>query len=187
MKILRSIVDKIITFTSGRHFVHNDAWEIVAVDEDLNIKVLVEPNMTNSSPRYEKTPYVTIYSSVAPAYRKAPIMRLHFKDGGMEYVRDGYPDWKPTSEDMRIVREFLGSIYWNTDHSVWKEACYLWNQAIDIIPFASKEEYFRGYFDESLRDEPYYIPSGTPIPETWTYKPPVGIYRRKSHRLVSKR
>ena len=137
----------------------------VAINKDkpnLLVMVNVDPNRIGN-------PYFKVFNS--SSYQKATkVARLHFFDEGVELHRGKYEIWDLTKKDIKIIKEFLqrnhkGSLKYTN----WQMACWLWNLEYNYFQFDIDDidRYMNGDFDKQFKDHPSYIPSDTPIPETW--------------------
>ena len=94
----------------------------------------------------------------------------------MEYHQDKFDDWIMPRKEIKQIKELLSSKYRDTVNTNWQMACWLWNMEYNYFELGPDDMklYFEGRFDDQFKDHPSYVPSTTPIPETWVYDPPKG-------------
>ena len=133
----------------------------------------------NPDRRRVGNPYFKVYNMAS--YKKAThIARMHFLDTGMEYHRDAYKDWRLNSKDIKNIKEFLSNPHDDyPEYTNWQMACWLWNQEYGFIGPNNRRRFMNGKFDDQFKDHPSYVPSNTPIPETWIYDPNGAKKKRK--------
>ena len=125
-------------------------------------------------------PYFKVYNS--PSYTKSTkVARLHFLDTGMEYHQDEFADWVPTNKEIKQIRGLLMERHSREkNYTNWQMTCWLWNMEYTFIMPDKIDEYMEGKFDDAFKDHPSYVPSTTPIPDTWEYNPPKGKNKRRN-------
>lgn len=141
----------------------------IALQDGININISQEIDRLSIA-------YFKVYdhANVNAAKR---VIRLHFKDSGMEYHRDplGKQPWKLNSKDIKKIIQLLNKPYRsNKAYTNWQAACFQWNSDNRLIPLSADiDEYFTGkydhMYDQDSRLESAYVPSTTKIPETWIY------------------
>ena len=147
----------------------------VNIDKNLNIRIQINPD-----PNRIGNPYFKVYD--ACSYQKeTKVARLHFLDTGMEYHQDEFADWVPTNKEIKRIKGILLSEHSDDGYTNWQMACWLWNLEYNYFEFGPKDmkTYFGGKFDTQYKDHPSYVPSTTPIPDTWEYNPPKGKNKRR--------
>ena len=140
----------------------------VVLEPKSNIRIQVNPDRDRMG-----VPYFKVFNSIKLKKKETKVCRLHFLDSGMEVHDDGYVKWVPNSKEIKQIKSVLDSIS-EDDESLtyWQLACWLWNKEYSIfnnkIAF-SKKEYFQGIYDNDpeFYMHPSYVPSTTPIPDTW--------------------
>lgn len=144
----------------------------------MNLKVQINPD-----PRRIGNPYFKVFSTELPKEGETKVARLHFFDTGMEYHRDIYLDWVLRKSEIKNIREFLQRPhYLKPEYTNWQMACWLWNMEYGFIFPQFIDDYMAGLYDDKFvndRRYPSYVPSTTPIPETWEYDPPKNKNKRK--------
>ena len=135
----------------------------------------------NPDPGRIGNPYFNVYDTESPKKGTSHVCRLHFFDSGMEYHQDGYLDWILTNKDIKKIKTFLMEDNFDIpDYSNWDMCKFLWNVEYHLFPRRLRYDYFAGKFDEQFKDHPSYVPSTTPIPDTWEYNPPKGKNKRRN-------
>lgn len=148
----------------------------VKADEEIGIRIQI-----NVDPGRVGVPYFKVFNEFKTKKHETRVARLHFMNSGMEYHKDEYLDWEITNKDVKRIKEVLKARYVedNPDISNWDMAKYLWNLEYQFFGNSSMDKYFNGELDEKFKDHPSYVPSTTPIPDTWEYNPPKGKGKRK--------
>lgn len=115
----------------------------IAIGEKLNINV---------NPETERLSIAYFKVLNAESFRKATkVARLHFKDSGMEYHKDGSgkQPWILNSQELKRLLKLLKSNHTDNDgYTNWQIACYQWNLENGLIKQG--------------------------MPETWIYDPSKG-------------
>ena len=148
--------------------------------QDPVISIQVNPDNSRKG-----NPYFKVYNTLNLRPGETKVMRLHFLDSGMEYHQDKYLDWVPTKKDINMIISVLSMVHTinkgkiKTNHTNWQEACFLWNRFYGFLNPFDDDDYFDGKFDTQYKDHPSYVPSTTPIPDTWEYNPPKGKNKRR--------
>lgn len=143
----------------------------VAFDNGINININQEIDRLSIA-------YFKVYdhANVNAAKR---VVRLHFKDSGIEYHRDplGKQPWKLSSRDIKKIANLLKQPNHEHDnmYTNWQVLCYRWNRDNQLIPSnATTKEYLSGKYDNQkfndTRLENAYVPSTQEMPETWKYE-----------------
>lgn len=141
------------------------------VDRKGKILIAVNPERDRLNIAYFK-----VYDSndIKTAKR---VIRLHFKDSGMEYHNDMYEKWILNSNDKKHIKKLLESP--NKRHksySNWQYMCFQWNYENNLID-DDIDAYFNGDYDEKYINHPNtalttaYVPSTQKMPETWNDNP----------------
>ncbi len=125
-------------------------------------------------------PYFKVYDS-SSFTKGTKVARLHFLDTGMEYHQDEFDDWMLSEKDIKLIKELLNELHPREhDYTNWQMSKWLWNmEYMTSLPYDGIDDYFDGKFDDEFKDHPSYVPSNTPIPETWVYNPSKGKNKRK--------
>lgn len=139
----------------------------VATSRDPELRIQVNPD-----PHRKGVPYFKVFNTSKLKAGESKVCRLHFKDSGMEFHNDGYVNWKITNKDIKLIRNFLQKNHKkDSQYNIWQMACYLWNLEYGFFDEDDQEDYFKGEFDEKLKDHPSYVPSTQKMPDTWEYNP----------------
>lgn len=144
--------------------------EMATIGAGYGVRIQVNPDLHRVG-----VPYFKAFNN-PKLLESTKVCRLHFLDEGMEYHKDYYRDWRPNKKDILMIRRFLqGNHKHMSMYTNWQMTCWLWN--FEYGAFFDSDDidtYMSGQFDELYEDHPSYVPSTTPIPETWVYNPPKG-------------
>ena len=139
------------------------------IDRKGNILIAVNPERDRLS-----IPYFKVYDSddILTAER---VIRLHFKDSGMEYHKDKYKEWVLNADDKKhIIRVLKKTSKRFKAYTNWQYMCFQWNYEINLID-DDITAYFNGDYDKKYENHPNsalkeaYVPSTQKMPDTWVY------------------
>lgn len=136
-------------------------------DKSYNLTIQVNPDKNRKG-----VPYFKVFNHAKVTPNETSVARLHFLDSGMEFHKDSFKDWIPTNKDIEIIHDVMNQKYKHTDKTIWQMTCMKWNYEYDNF-YSSKvfdeDEYFDGIYDNDpdFCKHPSYVPSDTPIPDTW--------------------
>ena len=147
---------------------------VAETDRPIGLSIQVNPD-----PDRIGNPYFKVYNARVPKRGNTKIARLHFLDTGIEYHQDKFMDWIPTNKEISLIQNFLKEMHPLYGYTNWQVACFLWNQEYHLFGRNEVNDYMNGLLDEELSNHPSYVPSTTPIPETWIYNPPKKKNKRK--------
>lgn len=143
----------------------------IARDRDEGILISVNPERDRLS-----IPYFKVYDSDSVDTAKR-VVRLHFKDSGMEYHKDplGKMQWVMNNRDVKNVRKALQKkSKRDKPYTYWQMACFQWNYENGLID-DDIDQYFAGICDNKYKYDRRlamaYVPSTQKMPDTWTYDP----------------
>lgn len=142
-------------------------------DNPMPMRVQVNPDRNRTG-----NPYFKVFNTEGLKSGETKVCRLHFFDSGMEYHQDKYLDWIPSNKDIKNIKKYLNAKHKDFDrYTNWQMTCWLWNYECAFDGICDREVYFNGEYDNFTN--PSYVPSNTPIPETWEYDPPKGKNKRR--------
>ena len=139
------------------------------IDRKGNILIAVNPERDRLS-----IPYFKVYDSddILTAKR---VIRLHFKDSGMEYHKDKYKEWVLNADDKKhIIRVLKKTSKRFKAYTNWQYMCFQWNYENNLID-DDITAYFNGDYDKKYENHPNsalkeaYVPSTQKMPDTWIY------------------
>jgi len=143
-----------------------------STDVPIGLKVQVNPD-----PGRTGNPYFKVFNAKIPKSGQDKIARLHFLDDGMEYHKDTFKDWILTTSEIKAIKAFLNKTHSREkEYTNWQMAKWLWNLEYRFFSDDQIDDYMNGKLDGIKH--PSYVPSTTPIPDTWVYDPPKGKNKR---------
>ena len=143
-----------------------------STDNPIGLKVQVNPDPNRSG-----NPYFKVYSSKIPKAGQDKVARLHFLDDGMEYHKDGFKDWILTTSEIKMIKSFLNKNHHREkEYTNWEMTKWLWNLEYGFFSDEQIDDYMNGKLDNI--QHPSYVPSTTPIPDSWVYDPPKNKNKR---------
>ena len=153
-------------------------FEMATITRDRGNGILIS---VNPEREHLNIAYFKVYDSDSVNTAKR-VIRLHFKDSGMEYHKDplGKSMWDLNARDKKDIRNLLEKpSKRNKPYTNWQVACFQWNYENNLID-DDIDEYFSGKYDDeyaNIKDtnlQEAYVPSDQEMPKTWKYDPPKG-------------
>lgn len=165
------------------HF-HDRHWEnkLRANEAFLEMATIVRNEnkgfLISVNPERERLsiPYFKVYDSSSFNTSKR-VIRLHFKDSGMEYHKDssGKKVWDINDKYIGYIVEILSKqSKRDKKYTYWNVMCFQWNYENALID-DDLDAYMRGEYDDKYKDientrlQKAYVPSDQKMPKEWLY------------------
>lgn len=128
-----------------------------------NMRIIVNPD------RHRKgDPYFKVFNDSKLIHGESKVARLSFLEPKRIYHRDEFKDWDISIKDIKNIKTILNSEAKRyKGNSVWMITKWLWNFEYFSLDDDELDAYVSGELDKQYKDHPSYVPSDTPIPETW--------------------
>ena len=131
--------------------------------ENPKMKIVINPNRDLVG-----NPYFKVFNTESYYYGVTKVVRLSFIDSRIIYHRDRFKDWNIDDNDIAQIKEVLN---WRheffKDYTVWQITKWAWNFEYFALLKSDLVKYMTGKLDKQYKDHPSYVPSDTPMPETW--------------------
>lgn len=150
-----------------------DEREVEPIGEMATVFISEKPQLrilTNPDPDPDRIgdPYFKVFDTSNLKRSESKVIRLAFLEPKIIYHKDKYKDWNISNKDIKNIKNVLQSQHDDhPEYTIWQMAKWLWNHEYFGIVNTKRDAYMNGELDLEYGDHPSYVPSDTPIPETW--------------------